>query len=83
MQNQFLLLKDGVGLSEWQWETGHPWEQRHSWGHECWEKTQALLQVIDRFIVGCVLRQGAGLANGEDAPPKCDRLQPHDARFSQ
>lgn len=23
-----------MGLGQRRWETGHPWEQRHSWGHE-------------------------------------------------
>lgn len=30
LQNQFLLLKDSVGLGKWWLETGHPWEQCHS-----------------------------------------------------
>lgn len=62
LQNQFLLLKAGVGLGEWWRETGHPWEQRHSWGREALGKTQALAQVINHFIVGDVLGQGAQVA---------------------
>ena len=46
-----------------------------------WEKTQALPQVVKHFIVGCMLGQGAGVTSGEDAPPKCDRLKLHKARF--
>lgn len=41
-----------------------------------WEKTQALPRVMNHFIVDCELRQGAGVANGEDVPPKRDRLKP-------
>lgn len=41
-----------------------------------WEKTQALPWVMNHFIVDCELRRGAGVADGEDVPPKCDRLKP-------
>ena len=70
-----------MGPGEWREETGHPWEQCCSWGNEALGKTQAFPQVVKHFIVGCVLGQGVGVTSGEDAPPKCDRLKLHEARF--
>lgn len=84
MQNQFLLLKDSVGLGKWWRETRHPWEQRHSILGDAkrWEKTPAPLQVINHVIVGCVLGQRAQVTNGRDISPTCDRPEPHEAHFS-
>lgn len=50
-----------TALGEQWWETRHPWEQRcPGGGPKRREETQALLQVINHFIVSCVLGQGAG-----------------------
>lgn len=78
-KTSFCPLKTGLG----HWETGHPWEQRHSGGERRrWEKTQALPRVINHFIVRCMLGQGAGATRGEDGPPKCDHFKLQELRFS-
>lgn len=63
-------------------ETGHPWEQRRSWGSEALGKDTSTPAGYKPFY--CQLRagQGPGASNGEDGPPKCNHLNLQEAHFS-